>query len=85
VVHKSFETSVVPLGFKISKVFPINKQGDRLDPNNYRPILVVLILIKFMGKVVFKRLTAFLVANYFLFSRQYGFFLDRALFVDYLI
>jgi hypothetical protein len=49
------------------------KQEDRLDPKNYRPISVVPILTKIMEKVVFKRLTAFLAANYHLFIRQYGF------------
>jgi hypothetical protein len=54
-------------------VVPVYKQGDRLDPKNYRPILVSPILTKIMEKDVFKRLTAFLAANYHLFSRQYGF------------
>jgi hypothetical protein len=50
VVNKFFETSVVPLGMKKSKVVPIYKQ---LDSNNYRPISVIPVIMKIMEKVEF--------------------------------
>jgi hypothetical protein len=54
---------------KKSRVIPVFKFGDHTDPNNYRPISV----IPLFSKIVFKKLTGFLSANYSLFSKQYGF------------
>jgi hypothetical protein len=64
----SFETTVVSANMKKSRDLHVFKSGDRTDPNNYRHIFVS----KSMEKIVFKRLTGFLSANYSLFSKQCG-------------
>jgi hypothetical protein len=64
ILNRSFQTAVVPANIK---------SGNRADPNNYRPISVIPLVPKIMEKIVFKRFTSFLSANYCLFSKQYGF------------
>jgi hypothetical protein len=73
ILNRSFETAVVPANMKKSRVVPVFKSGDRTNPNSYRPISAILLVSKIMEKIVFKRLTVFLFANFSLFSKQYGF------------
>ena len=37
-INLSFNRGIFPNLFKIANVIPINKKGDKLDCNNYRPI-----------------------------------------------
>jgi hypothetical protein len=73
ILSRLFETAVVPVNMKKSKVIPVFKSGDRTDPDNYRPISVIPLPLvsKFMEKIVFKRLTGFFSVNYSLFLEQY--------------
>ena len=46
----SFQTGYIPDNFKVAKVIPIFKSGDKHSFNNYRPIS----LISNMGKIIRK-------------------------------
>jgi hypothetical protein len=49
-----------PDSLKIAKIFPIFKEGDKRDPNNYRPIAVLPILSKMFEVIINNRILEFL-------------------------
>ena len=56
VINKSLATGVVPGILKIAKVNPIYKSKDSQHCANYRPISLLPVISKLLGKVVHKRL-----------------------------
>lgn len=69
----SFERGIVPADMKVSKVIPLYKKGDKLNPNNYRPIALPSWLTKIFETLVKDRLVAFLDSNKLFSIRQFGF------------
>ncbi|MFN9899954.1 MAG: hypothetical protein ACK55Z_14425, partial [bacterium] len=56
-------TGTVPQQFKIAKVIPLFKAGDKSLPDNYRPISLLSCFSKILEKVVGLRLVSFTEAN----------------------
>ena len=73
ILKLSFSTGVVPMQFKIAKVIPIFKSGDRNQMDNYRPISLLSSFSKIMEKIIAARLLDFLDANNILSKWQFGF------------
>jgi len=73
IITKSFETGTIPNQLKIAKVVPIFKGGDRLSPDNYRPISLLPNFSKILEKVVSNRLIVFLDEHNILSENQFGF------------
>ena len=73
ILNLSFRTGVVPLQFKIAKVIPIFKSGERTSMDNYRPISLLSSFSKIMEKIVASRLLSFLDSNNILTKWQFGF------------
>ena len=73
ILNLSFNSGVVPLQFKIAKVIPIFKAGDKASPDNYRPISLLSAFSKIMEKIVASRLLIFLNDNNILSKWQFGF------------
>ena len=69
----SIETGLVPSDWKIAKVIPVFKSGNKSDLDNYRPISVLPILSKLLEKFVHKQLIDLLEKNCMLFNFQFGF------------
>ena len=69
----SFSTGMVPMQFKIAKVIPIFKSGDRSCMDNYRPISLLSVFSKILEKLVAARLLNFLNENKILSKWQFGF------------
>ena len=55
------------------KVFPVFKDGDCHDFNNYRQISLLSSFSKLFEKVVAKQLLIYLHINYIIYKHQYGF------------
>ena len=72
-ISKSLETGFIPTQLKIAKVVPIFKAGDRLSPDNYRPISLLPNFSKILEKVVSNRLIIFLEDHNILSDNQFGF------------
>lgn len=72
-ISKSFETGIIPSQLKIAKVVPIFKGGDRLSPDNYRPISLLPNFSKILEKVVSNCLITFLEDHKILSDSQFGF------------
>jgi hypothetical protein len=73
VINKSLETGVVPDILKIAKVIPIYKAKDSQQCTNYRPISLLPVISKLLGKVVHKRLYTFMNMHNIFYPSQYGF------------
>ena len=69
----AFKNGIFPKTCTIAKVIPLHKNGNKNDPNNYRPISILTCFSKIFEKLICKRLTAFLAKNKILVPEQYGF------------
>ena len=58
---------------KTACVIALFETGDKLDPNNYRPISSLPLLNKVFEKLLHKRLTSFLESNEVFINTQFGF------------
>ena len=56
-LNSAITLGIFPEKLKLSKVIPLFKNGDKLDVNNYRPILTCF--TKIFEKVIFNRLLNF--------------------------
>ena len=72
-INLSLESGYTPKEFKIAKVVPVFKDGDRHDYNNYRPISLLSSFSKLMEKIVSRQLVGFLNCHNLLYKHQYGF------------
>ena len=72
-INLSLETGYVPREFKIAKVVPVFKSGDKHNYNNYRPISLLSSFSKLMEKVVARQIIGFLNFHNLLYKHQYGF------------
>ena len=77
-INNSFETGNFPDLLKISKTMPIFKNGDKLDPNNYRPIAILPVFSKIFEKAMYIRIVNFF-QDFDLFNKtQHGFRKNRS-------
>ena len=66
-------TGIFPDDWKLAKVTPIFKQGDRSDMDNYRPISVISAIAKVFERIVYNQLSSYLSENNILSQHQSGF------------
>ena len=72
-INVSFNKGIFPDFLKVANVIPIHKKGEKLDPNNYRPISLLSNISKLYEKAMHIWLTNFLRKNKVLLSYQFGF------------
>ena len=72
IINSSLCSSIVPSSWKVAKIIPLHKGGDRTDMNNYRPISLLSALSKVLEKVVHHQTYNF-VENKILSVSQFGF------------
>ena len=69
----SVRSGVFPVDWKLAKVSPIYKTGERIDPNNYRPISVLSTIARIYEKVMYEQFYDYLSRKNILDPRQSGF------------
>jgi len=69
----SLTTGCVPSAWKLSRVIPIFKSGDRQSASNYRPISLQPIIGKLLERVIHEHILQHLHVNNILTPRQFGF------------
>ena len=69
----SFNSNSFPKSFKLAKVIPIFKKGDKQDKNNYRPISILPIISLILERHVCQHLKAYLENNNLFYYRLSGF------------
>ena len=74
IINLSMTTGIVPYELKKAIVIPLFKNGDPNIFNNYRPISLLPIFSKVMGKVIYARCISFLKKKkHILYEYQFGF------------
>ena len=73
IFNLSLETKIFPNDWKIARVTPIFKAGDRCDVNNYRPISVISAVARIFEKIVYDQLDDYVTKNNLINPRQSGF------------
>ncbi len=72
-IHKLFnsifKSGIFPAAWKLDRKTPIYKSGNKLDPNNYRPIAVHSVFRKLYCKILHDRLNNIIDLH----ENQYGF------------
>ena len=69
----SLSQGIFPDAFKVAKVIPIFKSGERTNQSNYRPISLLSNLGKLLEKVVHIQLSDFFEHEKLLYELQFGF------------
>ena len=69
----SIKTNTFPDDFKIGKVAPVFKTGDKEDLNNYRPISMLPTIARIFERLLYSQLCDYLTANKLLGDEQYEF------------
>ena len=70
---KSIITGIYPTEWKMARVTPVFKKGEKSDLNNYRPISVIPVVSKVFEKIVYDQPYQYLNDNQLLSSCQSGF------------
>lgn len=73
IFNLSFATGSVPSHVKVAKVIPIFKSGDKRDTHNYRPISNLPCFSKILERLVYNRLSNFILNFNLLYEKQFGF------------
>ena len=72
-LNRSFDSGIFPNQWKLAKVIPLYKGGNRHDVGNYRPVSLLPLPSKIIEKIVHTRLSSHLEINKLLDSKQGGF------------
>ena len=72
-INKSICEGVVPTTWKIAKIIPLFKKGDKANPDHYRPISLLPCVSKLLERVVQRQLVRYLSENNILAKQQSGF------------
>ena len=73
VVNECINKNTFPNILKTAHVTPVYKKGDRLEPENYRPLSVTPTLAKFFERLLLEQLTHHLTLNGLINKNQFGF------------
>ena len=68
-----FEKECFPNFLKNAKILPLYKNGDKTEPDNYRPISLLSCISKLFEKLIFKRISNFAAKNNLIDKHQFGF------------
>lgn len=74
---KIFEQSLVrgqlPVDWKVGKIIPVHKSGDKHSSSNYRPISLTSVPCKILEHIIYSHLVQHLEFNSFFHQAQHGF------------
>ena len=73
IINQMLTTGIFPESLKLSKITPINKKGDRVFLENYRPISLLPTISKIFERVIHDQLYDYFNSNNLLAAQQYGF------------
>jgi len=73
IVKLSIIQCAVPNDLKSARVVPLFKKNDKTEVGNYRPVLILCVLSKFLEKIIFDQAQEYLTSNKLLFELKSGF------------
>ena len=71
--NTSIETSLLPDSWKLARVTPIFKEGEKTEKSNYRPVSVLPVVARLFEKLVPDQLHQYMTDNDYFSSDQSGF------------
>ncbi|KAK4820579.1 hypothetical protein QYF61_001819 [Mycteria americana] len=76
--QQSWLTGEVPVDWRLAKVSPMYKKGQKEDPGNYRPVSLTLVLRKVMEQIVLSAITQHVQDTQVIRPSQHGFMKGRS-------
>ena len=73
ICNLSLSTGHFPKTWKIARVKPIFKTGNKLQVSNYRPIAILSVASKFIERAVHKHFLSYLISKEIMCPNQFGF------------
>ena len=73
IINKAITQGIFPREFKLARVIPIFKSGDKQDVSNYRPISILTFFAKVFEKILYNNLSNFFDRNDSIHENQFGF------------
>lgn len=73
IFSQSLDEGTLPDDWKVAKVIPLYKSGDRHCPGNYRPISLASIPCKILEHIIYSHLVEHLEFHSFFLPNQHGF------------
>ena len=73
IFNESFRQQIFPDEFKVARVTPIHKGGERDDVGNYRPISVLSTVARVFEKLIYAQLYDYLMQNNIVGNKQWRF------------
>ncbi len=73
IVNLSLKNGIVPGICKRARVTPLHKDGDKSNPNNYRPLSILPFIGKIIEYFVSRQLTEYMEDNHLFSRHQFGF------------
>ena len=77
IVNLSIATGVFPTFWKKSKIIPLHKKEDLLNPKNYRPVAIIPIFSKILEKIVFNQVVEYLATNNLIHPNHHAYRADH--------
>ena len=81
--QQCIDTASIPSQWKIQKIIPIHKKGDRSIISNYRPISLLCTLSTMLESIIYRKIIDFI--RPLLSPHQYGFLTNRSCLMNLLI
>ena len=73
IFQRSLSEGALPVEWRIAKVVPIFKKGQKSEPLNYRPVSLTSTCCKVLERILSNHIKEFLQDNGILNARQFGF------------
>ena len=73
IMNLSLRKNYVPRDFKVARVVPLYKKGDKNFEGNYRPVSVLPVISKILERIVFNQFYSYLSENSLIYMYQSGF------------
>ena len=73
IINLSISTQEFPSYWKKSKIIPLHKKDDLLNPKNYRPVAIVPIFSKVLERVIFNQLLEYLTTNHLIHPNHHAY------------
>ena len=73
IMNLSLKSATVPDDFKLARVLPIYKKGNRNYEGNYRPVSILPVASKVLEKIVYNQMHKYLEQNNLIYAFQSGF------------
>ena len=73
ICNRSFMTGILPSELKIANVVPVFKSGDDMVFSNYRPVFLLPVLSKIIGRLMYNRLILYINRHGLLYEYQFWF------------